>query len=358
MNRLCKREWRGVAGAYLLLVLGSTPACGGDFELESRLRLTSGYDDNIFEEAREPTADEVVGFSFYLRAKSMRSDRRSLRLDYRGGYRKYLSCSAETRFVHEIEGRGKARLGSRGAVGVSSTVRFKHFPASSRDSWRGLGEIWLQWIFFGEISGKLYYGPSFLDYSTYEFFDYVDYEWGISFCTRISPRLQIGIGSSFNRITYQRSALDYEEFVPEGLTEKAEEQIDHLYGIALFFEYYRGFFLRCDYSFEKDRSNSFGYSYRRHYVHLVLARDFVYQSLIKVYSAVQFKSYLEPVEQLLLLNLDTEGEQDNLFVVELSRGVSSRWSAFVRFRWTKNESLVRDRLYEKRFTSIGMEYQF
>ena len=342
----------------LLLIVDITPTTGLEFRRTSRLKLISGYDDNIFEEANERKNDEVVGILLSLNGKWVGGAQGSLGLDYQGGYYKYWSYSCETRCIHEFMGWGKIRFSRNGTVGLRGTMRYKNYPNSDRDNWLGNGEIWLQLALPKGISGKLYYYRSFLDYASYEFFDFNSNRGGISLAKRISGRLLIGIGSSFDRVIYRRDSFDYSELINEDLVVEKGKQIDHLYQVTLFLEYYRGFLLKMDYSFERNNSNSFGYSYRKHHILLVFAKNLLYRSMIKLFFAQQFKTYLESTDQLLLLNLDTEGEQDNIFVAELSRGFSSQFGAFLRFHWTKNESLVRDRLYEKKFTSIGIEYQF
>ena len=342
----------------LLYIVDSIPAAGLEFKRTSRLRFISGYDDNIFEEANERINDEVVGILLSLNGKWVGGVQGSLGLDYQGGYYKYWSYSCETRSIHEIMGWAKMRFSKRGTAGLRGTMRYKNYPSSDRDNWLGTGEIWLQLAFPKGISGRLSFYRSSLDYASYEFFDFNSNRGGLSLAKKISRKLLIGIGSSFERVIYRRDSFDYSELIHEDVVVEKGKQIDHLYQVTLFLEYYRGFLVKTDYSFERNNSNSFGYSYRKHHILLVFAKNILCRSMIKLFFAQQFKTYIESTDQLLLLNLDTEGEQDNIFIAELSRGFSSQCTAFLRFHWTKNESLVRDRLYEKKFTSIGIEYQF
>ena len=276
MNHPGRKEWTTLVTACIVLITGFAPSYGWDFRTGSRLRFITGYDDNIFEEANETIHDEVIGIMFFWSGKWNTDAGRSFGLDYHGGYHKYWSYSCETRCIHEVEGWGKARLWHHGSLGLRGTARYKNFPHSQRDSWRGNGEIWLQFILPKGILGKVYFGKSFLDYPSYDFFDYSAYRCGMSFRKRVSKRLSLGIDSSFDRWTSDRTILDYQEGITDVYEGHMEKQIDRLYQITLFMEYFRELLLKIDYSFERDNSNSFGYSYRKHHILVLLAKNMLW----------------------------------------------------------------------------------
>ena len=333
--------------APIFLSLYFPMALGQDAKLKAKLQVIAGYDNNIFEDPDMTTSDGVAGLLVSLGKKTAIKSDLSLNLNYRGGYRLYMGNPLETRFVHEMEGMGVHRLRQGGVLGAGGRLRNKNYGDDQRDYWLGHGELFWGFLLLKGIRGEVTARYSFLSCPANEFFNYSSTAMGFSLTKRLFKKLTFGVKMDLDRPFFQRNALG-----------SGRHQVDKIYLASFSLEYYRGLLLRLSYSFENDRSNSLGYSYQRHHVFLLFAKNLTPNLMIRFYSAMQLKTYLDPIDQLLLLNLDTESREDNIFVLELSQDLSQKLSALLRIRWLRNESLYRNRFYEKRLAFIGMEYHF
>ena len=107
---------------------------------------------------------------------------------------------------------------------------------------------------------------------------------------------------------------------------------------------------------ERYHSNSYGYEYRKQYLTILVAKNF-YGFLIRGVGEWQKKKYLDELLPAWPLELDTEREQSNFLVLDLSRDVTSSLTCVIRFAWYENESPWASFYYNKRLVNAGVEFR-
>ncbi|MGQ9561058.1 MAG: hypothetical protein ACUVWA_11130 [Candidatus Oleimicrobiaceae bacterium] len=109
------------------------------------------------------------------------------------------------------------------------------------------------------------------------------------------------------------------------------------------------------YAYEKNKSNSCGYSFSRHRLSLLAGMQLGRAFLLRTYALLQRKRYAETPIPALPVDLDTEREQSNMWVVDLSRPLTNRYTAIFRLARYDNESLVRGRYYQKVLINLSFQ---
>jgi hypothetical protein len=104
-----------------------------------------------------------------------------------------------------------------------------------------------------------------------------------------------------------------------------------------------------------NRSNSFGYDYTRFRASGLLGFRPAKNWLLRAAGTLQRKRYRDDLARLNIRDLDTEREQSNFLVFDISRDFSAEISLLARAAIYNNESTVPGVFYRKMLYFTGLE---
>jgi len=154
------------------------------------------------------------------------------------------------------------------------------------------------------------------------------------------------------QISYERVALT------ESFDFKTVKQEDDVLGLKLTLNYTKSMLLNFSYIYENNDSNSFGYSYTKHQFVLIFGLPFANSFWLRGYGAIQIKRYDEKSLPVFPTDADTEREESNFIILDLSKDLSPNFSALLRFAFYNNESTIRSRFYNKLLLTGGFDFRF
>jgi len=342
-------------GVLLLPLLFAPSGFPSEWRLRHRVHLGVEWDNNIFEVRRSPTADRALTGTLHLGGEHQ-DTHWLLTFGAQSGLQSYFSHPEENKLITEMEGRVERLLFRRMTLGAEGWGRLKLFLENTFDYSVGGAGLYLRVPMpFGFIT-RMDLKSQGLDYADFDLFDFDGRQAGVSLARNLTAALRVEATVSWHRVTFDRQAFDYR--APPGLWQAlGKRQQDDLQVVEAHLQWQRGFSLSLDYSYERNRSNSYGFSYNRHRWILLAAKGLPLAMLFRGSVAFQVKSYLDPLRPFFPLELDTEREESNAVVVDLSRDLWGNLSALARAAWYRNESPLRGQFYRKRLVQVALEYR-
>jgi hypothetical protein len=210
------------------------------------------------------------------------------------------------------------------------------------------------------LRGSLFYTISFLNYSRGLNYDYRYRGGGIRLGLALWSRLTWDLRWTLGSLRYDRYAFAYEKIDPQtyqwfdlGMTQK-----DDLQEISTTLEIYKWALIRIEFSYLKNSSNSYGYSYTGPKINVLAAKSLPWSLTLRFYWTLLLKNYTDSLQPLLQLRPDTENEENNFTLIDISKDLKQNLSLRFRMGWYQNESPFRDLYYEKNLISLGLTQRF
>jgi hypothetical protein len=210
------------------------------------------------------------------------------------------------------------------------------------------------------LTGTLFTHLYSLDQREGTRFDYRYTSGSFSLEWEPSPRIQWELQTTVGWFRFQRNALDYRaigsntyEWVDKGLN-----QIDRQLEIAIALEVYQWAFIRMRFTYGNIESNSYGYSHYTPRFEIVAAKGLIWDTTLRLYWTLFRKKYTDPLQPILQVHPDTETDENQLMLADLSKDLIENFSLWIRFAWYRNESPFRNLYYEKVRLSAGMSTRF
>ena len=329
-----------------------------DLFSQTRLQIGLETDSNI----RETPSAALAARSLRLLVQTRKPGRntwRSVSFQQASALQIYWDHPEENKLVSEL------RVGNGGTLG----------PLRLNASAWGRLKLWLNDIFdYGtgglrvDISAPLRRRLSLttelhvstLDYAELDGFDSRDLGFGAGVVVTHGRR-RFGATLRWQHIRFERSAVaaDFAQdpiyvFLPQ-------QQTDRLATAEIYANNNGRILARLSYELQQNDSNSYGFSYWRHRVQLLLGTRLWDQVMLRLLAAGQFKRYVDtlpPGAPTLPRDLDTEREQSNFIVADLSRPLTATMNLVLRLAWYNNETPLRSRFYRKRLATLAVEARF
>jgi len=207
-----------------------------------------------------------------------------------------------------------------------------------------------------ELTLQISHKSEALDYAASDYFDYAGQSVGIRLGKRLAKGFNISPKWEWRRFRFDRPAFKVSEW-GNWLPSPAQQQ-DHLlrYGCQADWMW-QGLLLNVTYSYDVYNSNSYGFNFRRHRLSAVAAKQWL-GVLLRFYATLQRKSYSDDLLPFWPLELDTEREESNFLIVDVSRELVPKVILLFRAACYENESPWPNLYYSKRLANIGIEFRF
>lgn len=349
-----------IIGAVVLsfsgLVEAQDPLQMRRWNVNQRLQISYEQDDNVLEALHQPVSSPSLKLSYDAKGRTkLRS--LTLQMGYHGGYQFYWQVENENKLINEIHIDMTFAVRKQLLIGWQGWGRLKFFLSRQNDYAYGGWRLFAQTTAPGELICKIGYGEELLDYAQTDFYSF--YSPGLFFQLhrRLNRHFALLPQLHFSSARYKRLAFDKGDnnysfwLAPYRQRDKVLTLTCNLEGC------WPSTFFTFSYRYEMNASNSYGYSYHRHIVALSFikrAGEFYFRG----YGTLQKKSYHDNLLPFYPLQLDTEREESNFLVLDVTRDFCSFMGLVLRAAWYKNESPWASLYYEKRLLSVGAEFKF
>lgn len=317
-------------------------------------RFQSGweYDSNIYESSSRRTASGSARFLLNTRG-DRRSARWQMHYNYSAALQTYPGHGNENKLSHDVSGLVGARVNSWLQVSSRANATLKFYLEEATDYGTTSGNLTASLLLPRHLVVDLSGETGQLDYAGSDRFDFT-FNGAELACRRpLSTRGSVEVIFNHRAVHYQRRAYEY--LGAPGLFPKAMMQRDALTTMHVGMAYGRKLVMQVAVEAQFNRSNSFGYDFNRWRVSGLLGFRPARRWMLRAAGLLQNKSYRDDLSRLNLRDLDTEREQSNFLVLDLSRDLSPEISLLTRAAIYDNESLVPGVFYRKTLYFAGLE---
>jgi hypothetical protein len=265
-----------------------------------RVQLGYEQDSNVAEAVDGAVRAQNLRLLYDLQVR-----RRSLSFSYRAGAQVYPDHAGENKLTHEISAAFSQPLNARVELGAQLWSRFKFFLESEQDLICGFLQPFLRYRMDAATWLELGIRQEALDYANSDYFDYAGPGFTLQLYRRIASGWTLSPLIAWQRNVFQRSSYAY---APNGsyLFLQPDRQEDGLMAAGLHSEWmWRSLLITCQYKFESNHSNSYGYDYRRHVLTALFVQGWR-EWFFRGYFSWQKKNYPHALRPFLPVQLDTE----------------------------------------------------
>lgn len=335
-----RTAWRGV--------------CDTRWNLAHRLQGGWEYDSNIYE---SPSRRAASGSARFL--LSTRGDRRANRwhilYNYAVALQTYPGYGNESKLSHDLQGKAGARVNSWLHLSAKAGATLKFYLENTADYGATSGNVAASFFLPHNLVAELSGETGQLDYAEDDPQDF-DFTFnGTELALRCALSQTSSLEAVINRraLRYQRRALAAD--ANQKLSPTLNIQRDVLTTMRAAMTCGRKIVAQVAVEAQVNRSNSFGYDFSRFRLSGLLGFRPAQRWMLRAAGLLQNKRYREDLSLLNLRDLDTEREQSNFLVIDLSRDLSPEISLVARAAFYDNESIVPGKFYHKTLLFIGLE---
>jgi hypothetical protein len=326
----------------------------GAWRFDHRLQAGWETDSNVYEALHAPESGEDLRLLYEFKAGYRKRAAATL-LGYRGGGQFYPGLSRENKVIQEAEAGGQIPITPALQLGVKGYGRLKLFLRRDEDYAFGRTQIYLNTRLPAALTLKAGLTCEGLDYPETQFYNYTAPGGFAQLQRRFSSHLTLVLYSNLMALHYRRAAY---RMIGQGQTmpEANSSQEDRFTGYGIRIEgSWSGFLGQIGYRREECKSNSFGYDFGRDVIEASFVRQ-IAGLYLRGLMTLQDKRYRDDLYPFWPLQLDTEREESNFLVLDLSRPVYDHIELLFRVAWYKNESPWANLYYDKRLLSVNLEY--
>ena len=283
-----------------------------------------------------------------------------LYLNYSGGFDAFAVQTSENRTVHALFGLVEIPLRKKTYLGAELQGKTSVYLKTERNyaTWRIAPFLRMQLL--DGFQFYLSWTFSAFDYAPGHSFDYRFQNGRLSLESSPLPQVKWSLNVASYVMTYKREALKC--LLPSSIEPSwislGYEQKDRILEYSASFEAFYWAYLLVRFSYENNRSNSFGYSYRDPRIEVIFAKMLPLSLNLKLFWTYRAKSYTDSLAPSLQIRPDAEDETNSQALLDVSRKMNERWTARLRVARYRNESPFRNLYYQKDVASFGCTYEF
>jgi hypothetical protein len=350
----------GRAGVFALLWLGagSVPAHAEiEQRVSGRIQIGVVHDTNVLEELGDETADQHL--SLFGSVSHRLAFTRELRLESSAqlGLLRYRDVENDSRVLGV--GRWQLSYETPEGVALGGSVLLDGRDYADSASTRGYGlfrsEVFVRGP-LGPFAGEVTAGRTLLDYKITPGQEQSGNRIDGALRRRVLRHVVVGVGAGTGSFHFNRRAVRVSGETP---VLDPFDQRDEFVRVGVDVQYLRGVFVALGYAYLDNDSNSFGNTYAYHRVDVATRFRLEHPDLsLGLSLRLESRDYADDLSRFDVINFDSEREENNHVVAELARPVGEELSLKLRAGWHRNESVFRDRFYERFQVETHLEWQF
>ncbi len=339
-------------GCLTTLGLSQSPT----WEHSGRWQLSLEQDTNVKESPKE--AESAGSLRLFADFQAQRPGGRSrAEISLQGAWQSYGRHREEAKLMADVHTTVLWRVAARWELGAQGVLRGKLWLYDRPDHLFSSLLVFAEGRLPAQLGLRGSVAQESMNYAGSTFYDQTGWRGAVQAFRAVSARLVVIVEAGLERSRMDRPALRYEESSKRWWPLPCE-QVDRGAHGGVFFQLQALGHWRAGYQYERSRSNSFGYSYVRQRLQVLGATRFSQKVLLRLFGALQRKRYAEVLGPWIPIGLDTEREQSNLLLMDVSRELAQGYRLLLRISWYDNESLIRGRYYQKGLFSLSLERRF
>jgi hypothetical protein len=309
------------------------------WNLAHRLQGGWEYDSNIYE---SPSHRAASGSGRFL--LSTRGDRRASRwhilYNYAAALQTYPGYGNENKLSHDLHGKASARVNSWLHLSAKAGATLKFYLENAADYGATSGNIAASFLlphhFVAELSGE----TGQLDYAATDLYDFT-FNGG-----EVTLRRPLSMNGSIEMMLNRREL----RLFPKSIAQRAAQTT-----LRMAMTFGRKIVAQVAMEAQASRSGRFSYDFNRFRASGLLGFRPARRWMFRAAGLLQNKRYRRDLSSADLRDLDTEREQSNFLVLDLSRDLSPEISLVARAAFYDNESTVSSIFYRKTLFFTGVE---
>jgi hypothetical protein len=327
---------------------------GTKWRLAHRLQGGGEYDSNIYETSAQRTTSGSARFFLSTRG-DRRNERWLINYAYAAALQNYPRHGDENKLSHDLSGQVAVRLWRWLQLSSRANGTLKVYLENTADYATTLGNLVASLSLPHKLLADLSLETGQLDYAKTGIYDFDFTFRGAELALRRSLTASSTLETTLNRrvVRYERRARAYGP--SQQLEDKAELQRDVLTTFHAAMTYGRKLVTQVAVEAQINRSNSFGYDFTRFRASGLMGFRPAKNWLLRAAGTLQRKRYRDDLARLNIRDLDTEREQSNFLVFDISRDFSAEISLLARAAIYNNESTVPGVFYRKMLYFTGLE---
>lgn len=346
-------------GVFLFLVFLGEEGVSQNWRWQSRLDISWVRDSNVFESLTETLADHTGRLLIELSGRGQTLRPLTVWLRYKGGLEGYGQYSIENRMVNDGMATCEIPIQHSISSGVTVQCKAKTFFQTSRGYLLPQVSSFLRWSLPHGLRGTLVYSFSFLDYTQGTYFDTKHQSISLILTVAPIPEVTFDLQGTTGKLKYERHAFEYVwADTAYQWFDLGRRQKDHFHEISAQIEIYKWALCRIRCSYQKNVSNSYGYSHSCPELRMIIAKSLPWDLTLRFFWTLQWKQYVDSFQPLLQIRPDSENEESSFTIIDISKDFFKNSSLRFRLGWYRNESPFRDRYYEKNLLSLGFTQRF
>jgi hypothetical protein len=358
-NMIFDCSWFKKYSIYLFLLLASCGLANAG-RWHATLSFAGGTDNNVLESISSIHSDATGRLMIILQGKSLIGSSLNTQFQYQGGLEGYARYSKENRTINQVSGSLNLPFENRFGFGIRFMGRLKAFFRDVRGYGISQFSPYFRIGLGQKLIASLSYDETIMNYEAGKNYDYNQSAYGINLTWFVSSRMKLNFQWTSGVSTFDRDAFGYQIVSPGDSLwyNKNISQMDRIEAYSIDLEMLYWALVRIGFCWEKNDSNSYGYSSIVPEIHGLIVIDLPGTFYINLLGTRQWKKYQDSLFPILQIRPDSENEENSFIVTELSKDLGQKHTASIRFGWYRNESPFRNLYYEKTLISIGYAYAF
>jgi hypothetical protein len=318
------------------------------------------HDDNVFETMSGARPDISARLLFQCSWKRRLDGQARLALNVQGAAEAYRRYSKENRSLTQVVLGCETPLKGSVWAGFDSDLRFKTFFEADRGYAFFKLSPFVRWRIRQGWNATVFSAASRLNFFGGGQYDYTACIGGASIHWAADPNLLVSVQCVFGEAFYQRQAYgllnwtkNFEQWKALDTTQK-----DPYTEVSLHFEWTQWLLLRCGFGYEINRSNSYGYAFKRPKANVLAVKSLDAGWTFGFCWTSQMKRYSDSLRPILQISSESENEENNCVLIDASKSLGGMSSVKFQAGWYRNESPFRDLYYQKILYSLGVHHTF
>jgi hypothetical protein len=325
----------------------------------SKVKFTFGYDNNVSESVKDNIESRF--YQLYLNSGMYvfptENTLVSLRLQDGLKYLDSPSLSGESVLINNLSLYISQRISDwlipeiqSEIMGRTSIHNESDVLPSEEAYLRGSAGIALKSMIYDDITFKAFSHYRFINFEDFDPFDRIGPLIGLRTDIRLLPGSTVGIQYSREKSHYNKWNI----INPESEIKRS----DMLDDIGLFVQFYKYLLFDITYSFQKNKSDMSGYSYRSNKLDILMARTFKWDIMFQLHGHIKAKRYLSQSNGSDSNQIDLEDDEREMLIAKISKEITQYCGLEAQYDFHRNKSSKENNFYTKSVFSLSLSLQF
>lgn len=334
----------------------------GISRISAKAKFSFGYDNNVLEQREGEVGSRFYQFYVSSGMHMLPFEGTLLSLKLQDGL-KYLdspSLSGESVLINGLNLRLSHKLSKRLIPEIQSEIRGRtsihsesDVPSSEEAYLRGSLGMALKAVVYADVTGKAFCRYGFTNFEDFDPFDRRGPQIGLRADVRLLP------GATMS-LQYSREKARFDKWDMVSSTGKTT-RVDITDDVSLYAQLYKYVLFDITYSYQNNRSDIDGYSYRANKFALLLARSLPWDFMFQLYGLARLKKYRaapKAAAEPIPVQVNLEDDERGILTLKLSKDIDEDCALEAQYDLRRSRSYKEDGLYTRSVLSFSLSFHF